>query len=277
MTRRALAIASAVLIGIVGTLTVALYARQADNRALAGQQALQVYVVSEEIPAGTTAEEAVKRGLMRQELIARKAVPDDALTAVDPAYGQLVAAATLQPGSLVLRPSFTARAAREGALAVPPGKFAVSIALDDPSRVGSFVTVGSHVAVYDTVNVVEKVDPDKSTKEGKEAAEKEDWDATMLVLPDVEVLAVDTTTVAPSGKQDDKKNATAKANGQNDTVLFTLAVTQDEAEKLIHVARTGTPTFALLGPDTKAKLPSSVDDHNDLLPLLDSRLPGLMK
>lgn len=275
MSRRVLAIASAVLIGIVGTLTVALYARQADNRALAGQQAVRVYVVSEEIPAGTTAEQAVQRGLMRQELIARKAVPDEALTEVDPAYGQLVAAATLQPGSLVLRPSFSARAAREGALAVPAGKFAVSIALDDPSRVGSFVTVGSHVAVYDTVNIVTKLDPDKSTPEGKAASEQEDWDATMLVLPDVEVLAVDATTVAPSGKQDEKKNATAQS--QSDTVLFTLAVTQDEAEKLIHVSRTGTPTFALLGPDAKAKLPSSVDDHGDLLPLLDRRYPGLMK
>jgi pilus assembly protein CpaB len=258
-----LAVIAAILIGIAGTTTVALYARQADARALAGQQAVRVFVVTKEVPAGTTAEKAVADGLIQQELIARKAVPENALTEVGGGYGQLVATAALQPGSLVLSPSFAAKAATEGTLGIPQGKFAVSVALDDPSRVGSFVTVGSHVAIFDTFNVTELVD----TPEPPKGVKSDDsWDATRLILPDIEVLAVGATTVAPSGQQKkkdtkDEADAGTASTGQN-LVLITVAATQAEAEKLIHVSRTGTLTFALLGPEATAALGSGVDDHH---------------
>lgn len=258
MSKRVVAVVAAGLLGVVGTATVAVYARQADARALAGQEAVQVWVVSEEVPAGTTAEQAVTRGLIHQEMIARKAVPDNVMTKIDTANGALVATSSLQPGALVLAPSFSAKAATDGALVIPQGKFAVSVALDDPSHVGSFVTVGSHVAIYDTFEVSSLV----AVPEPKDGMkEDESWDATRLLLPDIEVLAVGTTTVTPSVKSDGEKKDAPAAQQQGQTLLVTVAATQDEAEKLIHVSRTGALTFALLGPDAKAVDGPGVNDH----------------
>jgi Flp pilus assembly protein CpaB len=71
----------------------------------------------------------------------------------DPTYGQLVATSTIQPGELVMTTRFAARGTTTGTLPVPAGMLAVTVALDDPSHVGSFLSVGSKVAVFDTFNV----------------------------------------------------------------------------------------------------------------------------
>jgi pilus assembly protein CpaB len=261
MSRRALAVIAAILIGIAGTTTVALYARQADARALAGQEAVRVYVVAKEVPAGTTAAEAVEDGLITQELIARKAVPDDALTAVDGGYGQLMATAALQPGSLVLRPSFASRPATQGTLVVPKGQLAVSVALDDPSHVGAFVAVGSKVAIFDTFNVQES-DKAGQTPAGDKLADRHEFTrSTRLLLQEVEVLAIGATTDAPSSKPDDGE-AVVEEPAADQKLLVTVAVSQAEAELLIHGSRTGTLTFALLGPDTKAQPGQGIDDRH---------------
>jgi len=169
MTRRIVAAVVALLIALVGAVAVVGYARAADERALAGQEAVRVYVARREVPAGTTAAKAVDDGLIVQELIARKAVPQDALTEVDQGYGQLVATSTLQPGELVVRTRFGARGTTTGALLVPEGLFAVSVALEDPAHVGPFVTVGSHVTIFDTFNIAEN-DPTRTTPAGTTTA-----------------------------------------------------------------------------------------------------------
>jgi pilus assembly protein CpaB len=254
--KRFIAVLAAILIGIVGTTAVAIYARASDERALAGQEAVKVFLVKTEVPAGTTAEQAVTDGLMKQELVARKAVPADTLAGITAENGQLVATTALQPGTMVMSSSFAAKATTEGALTIPNGKFAVSVALDDPSHVGSFVQVGSHVAIYDTFEVGSLV----SVPEPKEGMkEDESWDVTKLLLPDIEVLAVGTTTVVPQAPKDEEGKAAEARTG--DTLLITVAATQAEAEKLIHVSRTGLLTFALLGPDARAVDGRGVNDH----------------
>jgi pilus assembly protein CpaB len=294
MSKRVLAVIAAILVGVLGTTAVVLYARAADRRALAGQEAVEAFVVRKPIPAGTTADKAVQEGWMRQELLARKAVPDDVLTKVDESNGQLVANATLQPGSLVLRASFTARAASAGGLAIPAGKVAVSIDLADPAHVGPFVTVGSHVAVYDTFNLRPSTDPldvleklgkqldqlgqKKATPKKPKATSKnkpkkkptspagdhlmdrhEYTRATRVLLADVEVLAVGASAEVLTAQQADKA-AAAQDDPVRRTLLVTLAVTPEQAERLVHVAHTGTLTLALLGPETTVKPGLGTDD-----------------
>jgi pilus assembly protein CpaB len=262
MSRRILAVLGALVIAVVGSFSVVAYARAADQRALAGQEAVRAYVAAEQVPAGTTAGQAVKDGLITQELIARKGVPEDALTAVDGQYAQLVATSAIQPGEIVLSSRFAARGAAQGALPVPSGMLAVSVALDDPSHVGSFVSVGSKVAVFDTFNVQES-SKSSLTPAGDHLQDNHDFTrATRLLLPTVEVLAVDdSTTVTDSQKTQDKPSGLGAAAMQKTTTLLTLAVTQDQAQRLVHGSRTGTLTFALLGPDTKALPGAGVSDR----------------
>ena len=262
MSRRIIAALAALLIAVVGSVAVVAYARAADQRALAGQEAVRAYVAEKEVPAGTTAGQAVQDGLIVQELIARKGVPDNALTTVDADYEQLVATSAIQPGEIVLRNRFAAHGVAQGLLPVPTGLLAVSVSLDDPSHVGSFVTVGSKVAVFDTFNIQEKVKPDL-TPAGDHLQDNHGFTrATRLLLPSVEVLAVDdSTTVTSSDKAQDKPSGLGAAAMEPSTTLLTLAVTQDQAQRLVHGARTGTLTFALLGPDAHATPGAGVNDR----------------
>ena len=87
--------------------------------------------------------------------------------------------------------------------------------------------------------------------------------ATRLLLPSVEVLAVDdSTTVTKPTNSEDKPTGLGAAAMQPTTTLLTLAVTQDQAQRLVHGSRTGTLTFALLGPDAQAKPGAGVNDRS---------------
>jgi pilus assembly protein CpaB len=278
MTRRLLAAVAALLVALAGAAAVVAYARGADRRALAGQEGVRVYVAAKEVPAGTTAASAVRQGMLAPRLVARAVAPDDVLTAVDDANGQLIATSTIAAGELVLRTRFAARGTTRGGLIVPEGLLAVSVALDDPSRVGSFVTVGARVAVFDTFNertpnAAEPVPAGDHLQDDHDAVR-----ATRLLLPSVEVLAVGATTTAtvPVAAADESGaggaadgsgagGAQAKAGqgadpAQTGVVIVNLAVTQAQAERLVHGSRTGTLTFALLGPGTDATPGLGVDD-----------------
>ncbi len=263
MSRRVIAGVAALVIALVGALGVIAYARGADQRALAGQEAVRAYVADKEVPAGTTAGKAVKDNLISQKLIARKAVPDDVLTDISGGYEQLVATSTIRPGELIIKTRFAAKGATEGLLAVPAGKFAVSVALDDPSHVGPFVTVGSKVAIFDTFNVQE-TDKKDTTAAGDKLQDRHEYQrATRLLLPSVEVLGVGATTSSPDVKETQKPSdpGQPQTTDRQTLILFTLAVTQAEAEKLVHAARTGTVTFALIGSDATAAPGKGIDDR----------------
>jgi pilus assembly protein CpaB len=262
MTRRLLAAAAALVVALIGVAGVVGYARTADRRALAGQQVVHAFVADKAVPAGTTAGNAVREGLMIQKLIARAAVPDDVLTSIDGGYDELVATSQIQPGELVLRTRFAARGTTQGTLLVPEGLLAVSVALDDPSHVGAFVGVGSKVAVFDTFNVRDTASTDVSPAGDHLQDAHENLRATRLLLPSVEVLAVGTATTASGGEPDPKASAAVDTNAAASAGLFTLAVSQAQAERLVHGSRTGTLTFALLGPGAAASTGKGVDDRS---------------
>ena len=82
--KRALVVVAAVVLAVVGAVAVLAYARSADQRALAGQEAREVYVTTREVPAGTSAQDALDSGLLQTALVAAKGVPDGAMTEVTP-------------------------------------------------------------------------------------------------------------------------------------------------------------------------------------------------
>ena len=265
MNRRVIVALTALSVAAVGTVAVFAYASGADRRALQGQQTVTAYVATKDVPAGTTARKALDDGLIAQELIARKGVPQGALTRIDGSNDKLVATSELQAGELVLSQRFGTTAATDGRIAVPAGKMAISLSLDDPSHVGTFVGVGSHVAVYDTFNVQE-TDTKGRTPAGDHLQDRHELTrATRVLVPDVEVLAVGTTTTVASGTAKDASSSSGMQNASSQTpvaLLVTLAVTADQAQRLIHAERTGTMTFALLGDGDPPKAGSGVDDRN---------------
>jgi pilus assembly protein CpaB len=263
MNRRAWAVVLAVVLAVLGTFTVFMYVRNADARALAGQEVTDVYVAVKEVPVGTTAQTAVDDGLMVKQEIAAKGVPDDALTTVDSSNAELVATSNIQSGEIVLTQRFATTAAAPGVLALPDGMMAVSVALADPAHVGSFLEAGAEVTVFDSFNVAEN--KPGTTPAGDHLTDNHDYTrATRVLLPRVSVLAVGATTT--TGSTDSSSSSQTGTPANQAVTLVTVAVTQDQAEKLIHGAQTGTLYLGLLNSQSTVDWGNGIDDRNLFVP-----------
>jgi pilus assembly protein CpaB len=120
---------------------------------------------------------------------------------------------------------------------------AISVNLTDPDRVAGFVNPGSEVAIFITG--------------GGDAGQK-----TKLLLPRVTVLGVGSTT--PVTTSTTAQDGTQVAE-QLPRTLLTLAVDQEEAQKVILSSKSLNLTFALLTKDSKvADVPETTT--TELLP-----------
>jgi pilus assembly protein CpaB len=243
MGRRVMTVLAAMLVGLIGVAVVLVYAAGADARALAGQRTQIVYMAQQLVPSGTTAADAVSKGLMVPTQIVANGVPAGALTKVDAATGKLVALTDIAAGDFVIASRFGTTPTGAKAIQVPDGQVAISVSLTDPGRVGTFVTLGSHIVIYDTYQP-------PAGPAGTPAATKQ----TRVLLDDALVIGVGSTSLTPAA------NANANGQGQSSGALVTVALPPDAAAKLVHGIQTGTLYAGLRGIDTTASLAQIVSD-----------------
>ncbi len=239
MKRRVMTVVLAVLLAAAGTAGVLFYVGQADARALAGQQAVSVLVAQAPIPAGTTADDAQRTGLLGLRTLPASSVSVDAVLAVTPELGSLVTAAEIPAGQLLVRPLLIPAAQATERLAIPDGMVAVSIQLCVQEGVAAYIRPGSVIGLFDTVvsgGVSATAQPGCDGPHAQQTPA-----VTSLVLTDVSVLAVGPAPVAPPADGSTPETA-APENG----VLATVALTQDDAQRLIQLTRTGLPYAVLL-------------------------------
>lgn len=253
MGRRLVAIFAAALVALLGVTAVLLYARGADDRAVASQEPVNVYVVQTVVPAGTTLKDAVQNGLIVKTSVAAKGQPVGALTSVDGSNGGLYALSDIQPGEYVLAARFGVKPVGTKAIDVPAGQVAVSIALADPARVGTFLTPGSKVVLFDTYTPTET-----GVKEAADTT-KTVSQQTRVLLDDVLVIAMGEASLTPA--------ATGPATGEDGAeaapvrgALMTVAVTPADANRLVHGIQTGNLYAALRGTDAKVDLGKVVSE-----------------
>jgi pilus assembly protein CpaB len=249
MTRRIIGVLLAIILAIAGTGLVFAYVNTAEERAAASQEAVQVILANERIPAGTSGTRLLEQELVREVVMPRSSVPDGALTSTDELAdldGQVVTS-DLQPDQLLMRRAFGPPAQLTGGLAVPDTKVAVSVRIDVHQQVAGYVRPGSNIAIFNTY----------TSDDEDEIDEGADNTRTRLLLPRVEVLAVGvfgdggvTTTTADEDER-----------GRSGLVL-TVAVSQDEAERLIHASRTGQLYLALLTDTSEIEHGPGVDSRN---------------
>jgi pilus assembly protein CpaB len=255
MGRRIVAIFAAVAVALVGVAAVLLYARGADARAVASQQPTNVYVVQSVVPAGTTLKDAVQSGLIIKTSVAAKGVPAGALSAVDGSNGGLYATTDIQPGEYVLAARFGTKPVGEKAIEVPAGMVAVSVSLPDPARVGTFVTPGSKVVLYDTYTAVAARPASSGASIGGAAAANAQ--STRVLLDDVLVIAMGEASLTPAQTTTaDGEAAPAPVRG----ALMTVAVSPADAARLVHGVQTGSLYAALRGTDAKIDLGKVVSE-----------------
>ena len=243
MGRRVMAVLAAMVVGLIGVAAVLLYAKGADARAVADQKPQTVFIAQELVPSGTSAADAVARGLMVSTQIAAKGVPRGALTKVDATNAKLVALSDIAQGDFVVASRFGTTPLGQKAIQVPDGQVAISLSFTDPGRVGTFVTPGSRIVVYDTYEPAGAKDAAAGSK------------VTRVLLDDVLVIAVGTASLTPVVGGDGKAPETTQAEA-----LLTVAVPPATAGKLVHGTQTGILYAALRGTDTKATVGEIVTD-----------------
>ena len=153
MGRRIIAIFAAAVVALIGVTSVLLYARSADARAVQANQPVDAYVAAKVVPAGTTLKDAVRTGLLEKTTAAAKGLPAGALTRVTDSNSSLLAMTDIQPGEFVMSARFGTTPTGNKAIQVPAGMVAVSVQLSDPARVGTFVTPGTHLAIFDSYKI----------------------------------------------------------------------------------------------------------------------------
>jgi pilus assembly protein CpaB len=237
MARRSVLLIVAVLIALIGTALIVLYVQGIDERATEGQELVEVLVATDALEAGESVSAAQEAGKFDTKEVRRNDVVDGALSSTS-SISDLVATGPIYPGEQLIAKKFGTLGDTDS-LVIPDGKMAISVELTDWERVAGFVNPGNEVAIFATAVGPVRIDATgQETKLG-------DW--TRVVLARVPVVGVGTTSVTSrTTKSEDGDTAVEEVA----RTILTIAVTQAEAEKLIHADRTTELTFGLLTDET---------------------------
>jgi pilus assembly protein CpaB len=230
MGRRTVLLLVAALIAALGAGMVFLYVRGADSRAEANQQPVQVLKAVAQINPGETLAAAQAAGKVALGTVPKAQVLTGAVNSTS-GLDDKVALATIYPNEQIITGKFGTSGDQE-TLQIPDGDIAISVSLGDTGRVAGFVSPGAKVAIFTT------------------AADAKNGDGIRLLLSPVEVIAVGTTTIVPTQTTD----ATgAQTTEQLPKTLFTLAVNQDQAQRIMYAVNHGALTFGLLNDKSQVK------------------------
>jgi pilus assembly protein CpaB len=231
MARRSILLCVAFLIAALGTTLVVLYVQGINARATAGQEMVDVLTASDVIKAGESVTDAQAAGKFEKTEVTRDDMTEGALTSTS-AISDKVALGTIYPGQQILAQQF-GKPGTEDTLTIPDNKLAVSVELTDPERVAGFVNPGSHVAIFVSA------DPELYKADGTTQKLPQ---YTKLLLPDVEVIGVGTTSMSSRTTKD---NGGQETTEQIPRTILTVAVSDDQAQRLIYASRNGDVSFAL--------------------------------
>ncbi|MCA1983949.1 Flp pilus assembly protein CpaB [Nocardioides nematodiphilus] len=229
MDRRKLLVVAAAIVAALGVVLVLIYAKGADNRAQDKYDTVEVLTATAQINPGESIDQASTGGKLALRPVTRGELLAGYQTATTALAGQ-VALATIYPGEQIIAGKFGTSAVPVSALPIPDGKTAISISLSDPARVAGFVNPGSEIAVFMS-----------GTAGGQPF--------TRLLLPKVTVIGVGATAeTAAGGASADSAPANTE---QLPATLITLAVTQQEAQKILFAQGNGQLAVSLTTGTTK--------------------------
>jgi pilus assembly protein CpaB len=220
--RRLLAAIAALVLLVAGTLVLLAYVQGADARALAGTRTVDVLVVDQLIPEGTSGDELTE--FVTTETLPAKAVLDGRVTDLSDLSGR-VATVDLQVGEQLLKSRFARPDSLQapGTVPVPDGLQEISVLLEPQRVIGTRLAAGDTVGVY----LSQKL-PDGTGQ-------------TSAVLHQVLVTQVQGAPAAPDPEADAETAAAAPAT----SLMVTLAVTAKDAETVVFGMEHGTLWLSL--------------------------------
>ncbi|HEX5094409.1 MAG TPA: RcpC/CpaB family pilus assembly protein [Acidimicrobiia bacterium] len=252
---------AAVALAAIGTVVIVGYVNGAEDRALAGEEVVKVLVVTDQIPAGTPAEDIGDR--VKIEQVVEKVKADGAVIDVDDLKGK-VASATLVPGEQVIEKRFVeATAYRAGTnVAVPDGMLQTTVSLSPDRAVGGVLSPGTKVAVsmsFEATKTAQNAD-------GATSGDTSDQ-LTHMTLRKVLVTRVQIDESAAADTPDDsadEANLTKPADAPTSNLLITLAIDDVNTERLVWAAEHGTLWLSVEEDDTPVGPTKIVTEENVL-------------
>lgn len=240
MGRRTILLIVAMVIAAVGAGMVFLYVQGADARAKQAQAPVSVLKAVAPIEPGESLADASSSGKIELTDVPSEQMLDGAMDTIGES-GNEVALTRIYPNEQITATKFGS-AGEQDVLTMPPGTFAISVNLTDTGRVAGFVSPGSRVSLFLTGPV-----------DGKGT------DGTRLLVPEVQVIAVAETTLTTSTTTDDEGEQTTESLPKT---LFTLAVDQETAERIMYASTQGELSFGLLNDKSKVKAGPGVTIEN---------------
>ena len=209
---------------IVGAAATYLVVRNSDDGGTAsGAGRASVLVADKPIPAGTTGAAAVSGGLVKAKSVDITAKPATALTDTSQLAGKTVTLGVSE-GEILTADQFQTAQTRIGTLKIPEGKTALAVQLGNVPGVAGFAGAGDHINIYGVV----KAGSDPKLPNG----------GTHLILQNTEVLNVNGATLAA-----------AQGQPGGTGLLYLLAVSPVEAERLIYLSTFESLYFSLVSKD----------------------------
>jgi pilus assembly protein CpaB len=233
MGRRKVLLVVAVVVAAMGAALVFMYARGAEARAAEQFDTVDVLVVTTAIERGESVNSAYQNGKIDIQKVPRAQVLNGA-TNDGSAFTDQYALTAIYPGEQLIAKKFGGadEVEAETTLPIPEGLIAISVSLSDTARVGSFIRPGAKVGIFLTGSLP----PDDAL-------------TTKLLMRDVLVLATGSTTaVAPPAAAEGEVAPEELPN-----TLFTLALTQKQAEKILFAQGLGELAFALLNANSELR------------------------
>lgn len=231
----------AVLVALVGTALVFLYVKGADSRAGSKYDSVSALQATQDIAAGETYDSALAEGKISLQQIPQTVVnANPGYQTSTAALKGKIASVPIFAGQLVVAGQFgNTVAAPTSALPIPKGMIAISVNLTDPDRVAGNIQNGSEVAIFVTGNLTPPTGSQGSSSDNGGAQVQ----ATRLLLPKVTVLNVGSPVPVSTTTTDQTGTQTTETLPRT---LLTIAVTQNEAQKVIVASKALDLTFGLL-------------------------------
>ncbi len=209
---------------IVGAAATYLVVRNGDGGgATSSANKVPVLVAEKPIPAGTTGTNVVANGMIKTRNVDIAAKPATAVTDASQLAGKTVTLGVAQ-GEIITLDQFQTAQTRIGTLKIPDGKTALALQLANVPGVAGFAGAGDRINVYGVV----KPGSDPKNPQG----------AVHLIMQNTEVLNVNGATLAA-----------AQGQPGGTGLVYLLAVTPTEAERLIYISTFEQLYFSLVSKD----------------------------
>lgn len=289
MSRRVIGLGAAVLLALLGTVALVAFVAGAEERALEGEELVEVYVVTDVILGGTPGEEIEEQVVVEE--VPSKVRPLDAVDNLAALRGR-VAAVDLQPGEQLIESRFIEVSEftdREVGVQVPEDMIEVTVSLEPERAIGGLLEPGQNVAVFAsfepfdlTATVVEINGQEVALPQA--AADELDGatpNTTDLILRKALVTAVQEVR-GSGGFGGDEDNQDRLNTAPEDVILVTLALDPNDAERLVFTAEFGMLWMAVERDevpeiDDPIKTRGNIYDENDISDgdLIDQIVEGI--